>query len=107
MIARVSLMRPMPGERKNLGKLLDELNDHASKQKGFVTAFHMAAEDDPDNIWRIAIFESSEELDRVATSTHVVALRSRIHNLIQPGHSETIMTIDGSKNLPTPAKKGA
>ncbi len=87
-VARISMMKPLPGRQGEVEKLLDELEEYVSKQEGYILGFRFAGVEDPKEIGRTSLWTSHHHADHVATLNHMVALRARIHRAIQPGHVE-------------------
>lgn len=100
-IVRISLVRPFPGQKARVERILDNMADHFSQQKGYVMGCRFEARDDPEQLGRMSIWESHSDADHAAILTHTEALMSELHRLIEPGHLERIYEIKGSpKNLP-------
>lgn len=101
---RITIAKPMPGRREELERLFDELEEVFSKQEGYIMGGRFASADASDDIGRFGLWTSPEAADRVANLTPVLALRSRIHLEIQPGHIERLLELSGKpKNVPTSA----
>ena len=101
-VIRFSLMRAQDGRRHELEALFDELEEHLSQQQGYVLGFRFEGREDPEVIGRVAVWQSREVANKAALLTHTQALRSQIHRLIQPGHTEELADISGNpKGLPS------
>lgn len=101
-VARVSIYNVIPGKKEEAEKLLDEFENFVSKEKGYILGFRFEGAEDPNDIGRIAVWESHRDIDRVATLNHVVVLRARLHRLIKPGHIEKVLVLKGKpKNIPS------
>ena len=106
-VARISIMRTSrdltrtsSDKRARVEALLEE---HLSKLPGYIMGFHFVGHEDEDEVGRVALWNSHEDADHAALQDHTVFLRAQIHQLIDPGHTETLVELIGtSKNLPEP-----
>ncbi|MBI2855667.1 MAG: hypothetical protein HYX93_02335 [Chloroflexi bacterium] len=109
-VARISIMhtssdlnRTAATKRTEVERLLDALEDHLSQQTGYIMGFRFVESEDENQVGRVSLWRSHEEADHAATIEHTVALRSRIHRLIDPGHLEVLVEVKGNpKNIPAP-----
>ena len=109
-VARISIMRTSSDltrtsstKRTQVEHLLDELEEHLSNLPGYIMGFHFVGHEDQDEVGRVALWNSHEDADHAALQDHTVVLRAQIHQLIDPGHTETLGEVAGNpKNLPGP-----
>ena len=109
-VARISIMhtsrdltRSSSDKRALVERLLDELEEHLSNLPGYIMGFHFVGHEHEDEVGRVALWNSHEDADHAALQDHTVALRARIHQLIDPGHMETLVELAGTpRNLPEP-----
>lgn len=107
-VARISIMRTSrdltrssSDKRAQVEGVLDELEDHLSGLPGYVMGFRFVGHEDEDEVGRVSLWSTHEDADRAATQDHTMVLRARIHQLIDPGHLETLVDVAGNpKNLP-------
>lgn len=92
-VIRISIMRPVPGRRQEVERLLEELEAWLSQQKGYLFGVHLSSFDVTGELGRVAVYASREEANRIAVMDHTMALRSQIHDAIMPGHSETLFEV--------------
>lgn len=85
---RLSIMKPRRGEEARCEELLRKLDEAAAAHAGCQVHYLMRPHDDSGEIARLAIYESEESAERTANDTHIMALRSEIHLLVEPGHTE-------------------
>jgi hypothetical protein len=85
---RVSLMRPLPGMESELEKAQRDLLRFFSGQPGFIDGYLLSSHDGSGEVGRLGIWESEVHADQAANSDHVLAVRSRMNQLVGEGHSE-------------------
>ena len=80
---RLSLMVPRRGCADRVSQTTDDLLDYFSKQPGYVRGYKLTSSDGSGELGRLTVWTSEEEADRVATSEHVLAVRSELMQLIE------------------------
>jgi quinol monooxygenase YgiN len=80
---RLSLMVPKRGCAERVSKITDELLDYFSQQPGYVRGYKLTTSDGSGELGRLTVWTSEQEADRVATSEHVLAVRSELMQLIE------------------------
>lgn len=80
---RLSLMVPKHGCAERVSQITDELLDYFSKQPGYVRGYKLTTSDGSGELGRLTVWTSEQEADRVATSEHVLAVRSQLMQLIE------------------------
>lgn len=102
-VVRISIMRPVPGRRQEVERLLQELDAWVSQQPGYLFGIQMSSFDHQGEVGRIAVYNSREDANRMATMDHTVAIRSRLHDAIMAGHTESMFEVtSASKALNIP-----
>lgn len=96
---RLSIVVPLPGRRAEVERLLDHLEEFLSKHPGYIMGGRFAAADVPEEVGRIGIWHAHADADHAATDDDVIAVRSQIHQLIQPGHLERLYDTAGDSAL--------
>ncbi|MBI4497965.1 MAG: hypothetical protein HY689_08720 [Chloroflexi bacterium] len=96
---RLSIMVPQPGQRAQVERLLDHLEELLAKHPGYIAGGRFAAADTSQEVGRIGIWRSHAEADHAATDDDVIAVRSQIHELVQPGHLERLYDTVGDSAL--------
>jgi hypothetical protein len=91
---RLSLMTPLAGMEGDLLEAQKDLLRFFAEQPGYVDGYLLTAHDGSGEVGRIGIWESEEQADQAANSDHVLAVRSRINQLIRPGYSERSFLAD-------------
>jgi len=87
---RLSIVVPSPGQRQRVEQLLDHLDERLGKNPHYVVGGRFEATDGSGEIGRISVWESEADADHAATDDDVIAIRSQIHMLVQPGHLERL-----------------
>lgn len=85
---RVSIAKPRKGEEARLEELMRKLNELASQQAGCIESWVLKPHDSSGEIARIAVYESEQVAESAANSTSFMALRSELHLITEPGHTE-------------------
>jgi quinol monooxygenase YgiN len=84
--ARISLMRPRPGQRERALALLSELIDFYAIQPGYLDAYTLTCDEGADgDVGRITLWRDDRDADRVATTPHVLALRADLLRCVEDG----------------------
>lgn len=81
---RVTLIQPNPGQEEEVLRLLQDLDKHLSASDGLVLSAvirDVAATDGHPMVGRIAMWQSADHANRASMQDHVLAVRSRMHNL--------------------------
>lgn len=96
---RLSLGTPLPGSREEVLRLYSELEDTLATDRGFILGGVIATDD--GEVGRFALWDTRENADRASGAEHVIAVRSQIHNLVEPGHIEHLFQImESAHNIP-------
>ena len=85
---RLSVMKPRPGEAQRMEDFMRKLTALVLEQEGCIESYLMKPDDDSGEIARMAIYADERSAENSANSTPVMALRSEIHLLSEPGHVE-------------------
>jgi len=85
---RLSVMKPRPGEAQRMEDFMRKLTALVLEQEGCIESYLMKPDDDSGEIARMAIYVDERSAENSANSTPVMALRSEIHLLSEPGHVE-------------------
>lgn len=85
---RISIVKPRKGQDAEVEELMRKINDVASKASGCREVFLLRPHDDSGEIARMAIYDSEDAAEAAANSHTVLALRSQLHLLVEPGHIE-------------------
>lgn len=85
---RISIVKPRHGQAARVEELMRKINDFASKAKGCREVFLLRPHDDSGEIARMAIYQDEDSAEAAASSQTVLALRSELHLLVEPGHIE-------------------
>lgn len=96
---RLSIFVPMPGQRAEVERLLDRLEQSLENQPGYIMGGRFAAADRPEEVGRLGVWEAHEQADRAAIDDDVIAIRSQIHQIVQPGHLERLYDVAGESAL--------
>jgi hypothetical protein len=100
MIGRLSIAKALPGRRAEVVRGYQALDTALRGYDGYIASCIFTDPDDPNEVGRLSLWRGAAEADRAARDNHIVALRSQIHVALQPGHTEKIVDITSSVNLP-------
>ena len=85
---RISIARPNHGFEKRFEEVMRELTQAAAAQEGCEQAFVLQPHDDSGDIARITVYSDEHAAEEAANSDRIMALRSEMNLLCQPGHTE-------------------
>lgn len=85
---RLTVVRPHSGHESDAADLLRQLNEAAALSPGCLSTYLMRSDDDSGDLARIAVYRDEASAEHAASNDHIMALRSRLHLLVEPGHSE-------------------
>ena len=85
---RLSVVRPRPGREDEALRILHSLSAATEGSPGWVAGYVLKPDDDSGELARISIYEQESDAEREAASDKVLALRSELHMVIEPGHRE-------------------
>ncbi|HMO54524.1 MAG TPA: antibiotic biosynthesis monooxygenase [Tepidiformaceae bacterium] len=85
---RVSIAKPRRGQEARLEELMRKLEAIIRAQPGCTASYLLKPHDDSGEIARIAIYENEDVAEDAANNQQIMALRSEIHLLVEPGHIE-------------------
>jgi quinol monooxygenase YgiN len=85
---RLSIATPRKGEDARLEELMRRLTDLAAAQDGCTASYLLRPHDDSGEVARIAIYSSEEAAEQAANNQSVMAIRSEIHLIAEPGQTE-------------------
>ena len=100
MIGRLSQGLAVQGKRDEAVRLYQELDETLRSHDGYVASCVFTDPANPLQVGRFSFWRDLDAIDRAAGTAHVIALRSRIHLLLQPGHTESVIEIVSTVNLP-------
>ncbi len=98
-VVRISIMRPVPGRRQEVERLLQELEAWVSSQPGYLFGVQLSSFDHTGEVGRIAVYNSREDANRMATMDHTVAIRSQLHDAIMAGHTESMFEVTAASKM--------
>jgi len=85
---RVSINKPTRGNEARLEELMRKLEAIIREQPGCIASYLLKPHDDSGEIARIAIYENEDVGESAANNQNVMAIRSEIHLVSEPGHVE-------------------
>jgi heme-degrading monooxygenase HmoA len=102
LYVRVSLMRPRAGQDETVARIMDELVRFYAKQPGYVTGYKIRSADELNQLGRITIWRSEHDAAAAAGTTHVMAKRSALNEIIEPdSHAERSYHAEAESNVLT------
>lgn len=85
---RISIMEPKRGAAPEVEQINRDLVDFYRQQKNCIECYLIVAADQSGEIGRVSLWESKAAADGAANAQHSLALRSRLHQLVEPGRSD-------------------
>lgn len=85
---RLSIVKPSRGQEARVEQLIRQLADAVRTSPGCLQSMVMKADDGSGEFARVAIYESARAGADAANNAHVMALRSELHLVVEPGHQE-------------------
>ena len=85
---RISIVRPHRGQSERVEKLMRDLADSVGKHEGCTQSLFLKADDGTGEMARIAIYTDAHSSAATANDAHIMAIRSELHLIIEPGHIE-------------------
>lgn len=85
---RLSIARPRRGEEQHLIDIMHKLSVLAAGQEGCLSSYVLRPHDDSGEVARIAIYKDEASAEHAASNQSVMVLRSEMHLLTEPGHTE-------------------
>ena len=85
---RLSIVVPSKGKVEQVESVMRKIAEAAKAHSGCTQSYLMRAHDSTGEVARVAVYSDEAAADRAAQDGHVMALRSELHLLIEPGHTE-------------------
>ncbi len=85
---RLSIAKPRRGEEKRLEELMRKLTTLTEDQEGCMQSYLLRTSDDSGELARVAVYSDEASAERAANNQSVMALRSEMHLITEPGHQE-------------------
>lgn len=85
---RISIAKPRRGEEGRLREVLERINAEADSREGCLQTYLLQPHDESGELARIAIYRDEDAGEAAAASQSMLALRSEMHLLVEPGHTE-------------------
>jgi quinol monooxygenase YgiN len=85
---RLSIARPRRGEEDRLLDLMRKLSAVSAEQDGCIDSYVLKPRDDSGEIARISVYRDEQSAEAAASSQTIMSLRSEIHLVTEPGHTE-------------------
>jgi quinol monooxygenase YgiN len=99
---RISLMQPRSGHEEAVAKIMDDLVSFYAKQPGYISGYKIRSADELEHLGRITVWKSEQDAEAAAGTTHVMAKRSELNELIEPdSHAERSYVAEDESNLLT------
>ena len=89
---RISLMKPLAGEQKEVIRINKELLSYFSEMKGYITGYVLRAAGGADDLGRVTVWEDEDDADRAASDQRTFTLRSDLHLKVRAGHTDRAFT---------------
>ena len=85
---RISIARANKGSEQRFEEVMRELTNVCAAGEGCEAAYILKPHDESGEIARITIYSDAKYAEHTAQSDRILALRSEMHRLCQPGHTE-------------------
>lgn len=85
---RLSIATPRRGDEDRLAGIMQQLAEAAASHPGCLQSYVMRPHDESGEIARLAVYADEHAAESTANSEHMLALRSQMHLLCEPGHVE-------------------
>lgn len=85
---RLSIVTPRRGDEERLIAIMQQLASAAASHPGCLASYVMRPHDDSNEVARLAIYQDEHAGESTAADSHMLALRSQMHLLCEPGHIE-------------------
>ena len=85
---RLSIARPRRGEEKRLEEIMRKLAEASAGEEGCLEAYVLRPHDESGEIARISVYRDEAAGTAAANSARILALRSEMHLIVEPGHTE-------------------
>jgi quinol monooxygenase YgiN len=85
---RLSIARARRGEEARLEEIMRKLADASKSEDGCLESYVLKPHDDSGDIARISIYRDQAAGTAAANSDRILALRSEMHLIVEPGHTE-------------------
>ncbi len=91
---RISLMVPLAGREAEVIEVNEQLVAFYRGQKGCLQSYVMRPSQASLDMGRITLWESEEDAEQTANVESSLALRSRLHLLVERGHRDIAFQAD-------------
>ena len=106
---RLTMIQPRPGSETEANDLLQELDTSLGQESGLL--FSLIVNPRSERIGRLSLWRTKDDANRVATTDHIMSVRSRLHYIslstdetmleVQSGHfSEAVNSLLGDFKMP-------
>ena len=85
---RISIAKPRQGQEERFEALMRRLTEVTKQQPGCVESYLLHPHDDSGELARVSIYDNEASAGAAAQSDTIMALRSEMHILSEPGHTE-------------------
>lgn len=91
---RLTIAKPRPGREDDLYNVMKKLTDFAAEQPGCQQAWMLRPHDNSGELARITVYDDEGAAEHIAQMQHVMALRSEVNLIAEPGHTERAFFTD-------------
>ena len=85
---RISIVRTMRGQSERVETLMRQLAESVAKHEGCTQSMLLQSDDGTGELARVAVYTDAQASAATANDAHIMALRSELHLVIEPGHVE-------------------
>lgn len=85
---RLSIARPLHGQERRLEDLMRRIAAAVAEHDGCLESYVLRPGDDSGEVARIGIYTDEDAAERTANNATIMALRSELQLVSEPGHVE-------------------
>lgn len=85
---RLSIARPLHGQERRLEDVMRRIAAAVAETDGCLESYVLRPHDDSGEVARIGIYKDEDAAERAANTDSIMALRSELHLVSEPGHVE-------------------
>jgi heme-degrading monooxygenase HmoA len=78
-------MRPRHGEAAQVSQILNDLVSYFTSQPGCLDSYTLIPQEGGDEVGRLTLWRSEHDAEAVASTAHVMALRSELIRIVEAG----------------------
>lgn len=85
---RLSIAKARPGEEERFQAVMHKLEEATKAEPGCRESYLLEPHDGSGELARVSIYESEQDAEKAANGATIMSLRSEMHLVCAPGHTE-------------------